>query len=117
MKKDGINIMIFGLGLTIISAVFYFFNLNESVTDKFVITIGNSFHFHWGPMIGILTMAIGEFLLWQSQHNKNLKEVGIKFLNKFKMNSSNFRLEAIYVSHLKFVNMKVVRFIVSIFHI
>ena len=117
MKKDGINIMILGLGLTIISVVFYFFNLNEYITDKFVINIGNSFHFHWVPMMGISIMAIGEFLLWQSQHNKNLKEVGIKFLNKFKKSSSNLKLEVIYVSHMKFVNMKVVRFIVSIFHI
>ena len=117
MKKDGIGIMIFGLGLTILSAVFYFLNLNNFVMDKFVITIGSSFHFHWAPMIGISTMAIGEFLLWKSQNNKNLKEVGIKLLNKFKMSSSNFKLEAIYVSHLKFVNMKVVRFLISIFHI
>ena len=117
MKKDGINIMIFGLGLTIISAVFYFFNLNEYITDKLVITIDNSVHLHWLPMVGISIMAIGEFLLWQSQHNKNLKEIGIKFLNKFKISSSNLKLEAIYVSHLKFVNMKVFRFIVSIFHI
>ena len=117
MKKDGIKIMILGLGLTIISAFFYFFNVKESINVKSLVSSIDSAHFNWLPMIGISIMAFGEFLLWQSQHNKNLKEVGVKFLNKLKIRSSNFRLDAIYVSHLKFVNMRVIRFIVSIFHI
>lgn len=115
MKKDGIKIMLLGLGLTIISAVFYFFKLNESFTDKFVITIGNTFHFNWAPMIGIAVMAFGEFLLWESQHNKNLKEVSVKFMNKLRIRVSNLNLEYIYLSHVKLINMKIVRFVISVF--
>jgi len=95
--------MIIGLGLILLTAVFYTLNLNEFLMNKFVVTIGSSFHFNWAPMIGISTMAVGEFILWQSQNYKNLKEVGIRYFDKFKMAFSNLRMEAIYLSHLKFV--------------
>ncbi|MDD4969320.1 MAG: hypothetical protein PHT07_07800 [Paludibacter sp.] len=117
MKKDGIIVMLIGLGLTLLTAVFYTLNLNEIMMDKFVFTIGSSFHFNWAPMIGISIMAFGEFVLWQSQNNKNLKEAGIRYFEKLKMGFSNIKLEAIYLSHLKFLNMKVIRFMISIFHI
>ena len=109
--------MLIGLGLTILTAVKYSLDLNGFSMNKFTIIQGNSFQFNWAPMIGIFIMAVGEFLLWQSQHNKNIKEVGIKFLNKIKMSISNLRLDIIYISHLKFVNMKAIRFVISIFHI
>ena len=82
MKKDGIYIMLLGLALTIVIAFFYFTKIEQPFMSKFVIHIGTSFHFNWAPMIGIFTMAFGEFILWQSQHNKNLHEVIIKFTNK-----------------------------------
>jgi len=117
MKKDGIKIMILGLGLTIISAFFYFFNVKESINVKSLVSSIDSAHFNWLPMIGISIMAFGEFLLWQSQHNKNLNEVRTKLLNRIRIRMSNLKLGLIYISHSKLINMKVVRFIVSIFHI
>ena len=117
MKKDGIKIILFGLGLTIISAVFYSFNFDQPVTDKSVIAIGKSYQFNWTPLIGISIMAIGEFILWESQNNKNLNEVRIKFIKKLHMRVSNLRLDYIYLSHAKLLNMKAVRFIISVFQV
>jgi len=93
MKKDGITIMLFGLALTIITAYFYFTHQNEYLMNKFIVTFGHSFHFNWAPMIGIFTMAFGEFILWQSQNNKNMSEVMDKFLLKSKLKISTLKLE------------------------
>jgi len=117
MKKDGLNIMFLGLVMTIFIAYFYFSKQQNFIMNKFVMTIGNSFHFNWAPMIGITVMAFGEFLLWQSQKNRNLNEVRIKFLNKYKVRLSNVRLVFIYLTQNKIVNLKVIKFIVSVFHI
>jgi len=116
MKKDGIYIMLLGLALTIIIAFLYFSKLNEGLMNKFVLTIGTSFHFNWAPMIGILMMAVGEFLLWESQYSKNLKEVWVKFSTKFIRRQSNNRFDLIYLHHFKFNAMRAIRFFVSIFN-
>jgi len=116
MKKDGIYIMLLGLAITILIAYFYFSKQHDYVMSKFVLTFGKSFHFNWAPMIGISVMAFGEFILWQSQNNKNLNEVKIKFLRKFKVRLSNVRLVIIYLTQNKMVNLKAIKFIVSVFH-
>jgi len=109
MKKDGITIMLLGLGLTILTAFFYFTNHNEYLMNKFIITFGHSFHFNWAPMIGILTMAFGEFILWKSQNNKNMSEVMDKFILKSKMMISTLKLE------LNAINFKELRVLIMSF--
>ena len=115
MKKDGITIMLIGLGLTIFTAIFYFTNQNEYLMNKFIITFGNTFHFNWAPMLGILTMAFGEFLLWKSQNNKNLKEVLAKFILKYRMKISILKLELNYLSKLNSINFKELRVLIMSF--
>lgn len=117
MKKYGIYIMLGGLVLTLITVYLYFSKQFEVEMNRFVMTIGNSFYFNWAPMIGISVMAIGEFILWESQNNRNLNEVWIKLKNKFKENISMLRLNLIYLSNLKLINMKLVKFLISIFNL
>jgi len=117
MKKIGICIMLFGLIITIITLFFYFQKLDQPVMDRFVLTTANSFHFNWAPMIGISFMAIGEFILWESQNNKNLNEVKNKLINNYMLKIANIRLELIYLSNRKLFSIKVIKFLVSIFHI
>jgi len=117
MKKDGINIMLIGLIITIITAWFYFSKHYEAGMSKFVLTIGNSFHFNWAPMIGISVMAFGEFLLWESQKNRNLNDVWIKFKNKCNIRISMLQLNFIYLSNMKLISMRVVKFLISIFNL
>jgi len=115
MKKVGIYIMSSGLIITIITAVFYFLKLDQHVMDRFVLTIGKSYHFNWAPMIGISVMAFGEFILWESQYCKNLNEVNIKFIYNFRLKISNIRLGLIYLSNRRLLNLKVIKFLISIF--
>ena len=117
MKKDGIIIMLVGLGITIITAILYFSKLNEPFMNKFVIEAGNSFHFNWAPMIGIFVMAIGEFLLWESQNNANLNDVKTKFVAKFRSKMSTIKLGLIYVSNMHLINFRVLRVLIMIFKI
>ena len=106
MKKVGITIMVIGLGVTILAAVFYFTKQNDILMSKFIIHFGNSFHFNWAPMIGITIMAFGEFILWESQHNKNLNEVLIKYLNKSRRKFSDIQQEIIYLINKNRTNFK-----------
>ena len=106
MKKVGITIMVIGLGVTILAAVFYFTKQNDLLMSKFIIHFGNSFHFNWAPMIGITIMAFGEFILWESQNNKNLKEVLVKLSNKIRVNYSEIRLEFIYLVNKNMSNFR-----------
>ena len=106
MKKVGITIMVIGLGVTILAAVFYFTKQNDLLMSKFIIHFGNSFHFNWAPMIGITIMAFGEFILWESQHNKNLNEVLIKYLNKSRRKFSDIQQGIIYLINKNRTNFK-----------
>ena len=115
MKKDGITIMLIGLGITILAAVFYFTNQNDLLMSKFIVHFGKSFHFNWAPMIGICIMAFGEFILWKSQNNKNLNEVFIKFMNNSKMRFSNIQLELIYLVNRNMINFKEFKVIIMSF--
>jgi len=90
--------MMLGLGMTIFTAFFYFTHQNESIMDKFIFTFGHSYHFNWAPMIGIFTMAFGEFILWKSQNNKNMSEVMDKFILKSKLMISTLKLELISIN-------------------
>ena len=106
MKKDGITIMLIGLGITILTVVFYFTKQDDSLMSKFIIHFGKSFHFNWAPMIGIFIMAFGEFILWESQNNKNLKEVMLKVINKTRANYSDRRMEFIYLINKNMSNFR-----------
>ena len=117
MKKDGIIIMLVGLGITIITAFLYFSKMNEPLMNKFVLEAGNTFHFNWAPMIGIFVMAIGEFLLWESQNNENLNEVKIKFITKFKARMANIKLGLIYVMNMHLINFHVLKVLIMFFKI
>ena len=85
--------------------------------NKFVFETGNSFHFNFAPMIGILVMAIGEFLLWESQDNDDLNEVKTKLVAKFKSRISTVKLGLIYVSNMHLINFRVLRVLIMFFKI
>ena len=114
MKKDGIYTMLLGLVITIFTAFLFFSKNNEVLMNAFVITIYKTHHFNWAPMIGISIMAFGEYLLWESQSNNNLKEVMIKLMNKFHSRVSDLRLSLKFVSNNNLINYKVFKMILLI---
>ena len=59
MKKVGIIIVIFGLALTIFTAITFF--TREKVVDigSLKITANKPHHLSWSPLIGIAVMGVG----------------------------------------------------------
>jgi len=115
MKKNGITIMLIGLGVTILAAVFYFTKQNDLLMSKFIIHFGKSFHFNWAPMIGITIMALGEFILWESQLNKSMNEILIKFLTKSKEKFSDIQQEIIYLINKNRANFREFKLLIMSF--
>ena len=117
MKKDGITIMLIGLGITILTAVFYFTNQNDLLMSKFIVHFGKSFHFNWAPMVGICIMAFGEFILWKSQNNKNLNEVFIKFMINSRLRFNDIQLEIIYLINKNMINFRELKLLIMSFRL
>jgi hypothetical protein len=59
MKKAGIIIVIFGLALTIFTAITFF--TREKVVDigSLKITANKPHHLSWSPLVGIAVMGVG----------------------------------------------------------
>jgi len=68
-------------------------------------------------MIGIMVMAFGEFLLWESQYNADLNEVKTKLVAKFKSRISTVKMCLIYVYNMHLINFRVLRVLILIFKI
>ena len=84
MIRDGINFMWVGLGITLFTIYLYFSLNEEKITNKFVLSVNKSYLFNLAPMIGISLMIFGEFLVWETQNNKILREQKLKLLNSYK---------------------------------
>ena len=89
MKKDDIYIMLLGFGISVLTAFFFFSRRNELIMNKFVISINKSYNFNLAPMVGISFMAIGEFLLWESQHNKKLIHLKAELIHQLNKRTSS----------------------------
>ena len=74
--------MLLGFGISVLTAFFFFSKRNELIMSKFVISINKSYNFNLAPMVGISFMAIGEFLLWESQHNDKLIRFKAELVNQ-----------------------------------
>jgi len=99
MKRDGINQLSHGLGIVIIAALFYLSKRNQFITNKFLLVIIKSFHFNSMPVISISVMAIGEYLLWETQNNTDVIAVKNKATKRF--NLILFRIQLGLINLLK----------------
>ena len=82
MKREDIYILLLGFGISVLTAFFFFSKRNELIMSKFVISINKSFNFNLEPMVGISFIAIGEFVLWESQHNNKLIRIKAELVNQ-----------------------------------
>jgi hypothetical protein len=89
MKRDDIYIMLLGFGISVLTAIFFFSKRNELIMSKFVISINKSFNFNLEPLVGISFMAIGEFILWESQHNEKLIHLKAELVNQINKRTSS----------------------------
>ena len=92
MIRDGINFMWVGLGITLFTIYLYFSLNEEKITNKFVLSVNKSYLFNLAPMIGISFMIFGEFLVWETQNNKILREQKLKLLNGYKKKLTDLKI-------------------------
>ena len=102
MKRVEINIMLLGLGIAILTALYFLSRRNVFIMNKCEISINKAFHFNLTPVIGISCMAIGEFILWESQNNNTVIEVKTKLINNLKTKIAPLQIELMKFSGSKF---------------
>jgi len=100
MIRDGINFMLVGIGITLFTIYLYFSLNEEKITNKFVLTVNKSYLFNWAPMIGITFMIFGEFLVWETQNNKMVRDIKLKLANIFKKKLSDLKTRNRFISIL-----------------
>ena len=98
MIRDGINFMWIGLGITLFTIYLYFSLNEEKNTNKFVLSVNKSYLFNLAPMIGISLMIFGEFLVWETQNNKILREQKLKLLNSYTKRLTDLKIGNRYYS-------------------
>jgi len=84
MIRDEINFMLIGLGLTLFTVYLYFSLNEEKITNKFVLTLNKAYLFNWAPIIGISFIIFSEFLVWETQNNKNLNDFKMKLIDNYR---------------------------------
>jgi len=93
MIKGGVNFVIAGMVIIILAAYFYCSENEEKIRNKFVLSVNKSYLFNWTPMIGLTFIVLGEFIVWESQNNKELKALKVKFITESRMRLSFLKLD------------------------
>jgi len=66
MKKVGYALILIGLVLTIFTTVTFFSRERVAKIGDINITANKRHHLKWSPLVGIVVMAIGGVVVWQS---------------------------------------------------
>jgi len=106
MKREAIIIMFLSLSITIITALTYFSKRNQFIMNKFVIVIIKSFHFNSTPIISISFMALGEYLLWETQNNSDVMAVKSKMIERLKLIVCTAQLHLMTLSKRNMITIK-----------
>ena len=117
MKREAIIIMFLSLSITIITALTYFSKRNQFIMNKFVIVIIKSFHFNSTPIISISFMAIGEYLLWETQNNSDVMAVKSKMIERLKLIVCTAQLHLMTLSKRNMITIKELMGNVQLVHV
>jgi len=93
MIKGGVNFVITGMVIILLAAYFYCSENEEKIRNKFVLSVNKSYLFNWAPMIGLSFIVLGELIVWESQNNKELKAIKLKFINESRLRLSFIKLD------------------------
>lgn len=66
MKKSGIVLILIGLVLTIFTTVTFFTRERVAKIGDINITANKRHNLKWTPLLGIVVMAVGGVITWQS---------------------------------------------------
>jgi len=106
MKREAVISMFLSLSITIIAALAYFSKRNQFIMNKFVIVIIKSFHFNSTPIISISFMAIGEYLLWETQNNSDVIAVKSKMIERLNLMVCTLQLHLMSLSKRNLITFK-----------
>jgi len=121
MKRGTIIILFLSLAITIVTVLAYFSKRNQFIMNKFVIVIIKSFHFNNIPVVSISFLAIGEYLIWESQNNSDVMAVKNKITERMRLLSGTIQLYLMsmpkrnipilkeFVSHLQLLHIEELR--------
>ena len=93
MIKDSVNFMIAGIWFIILAAYFYYSENEEKIRNKFVLSVNKSYLFNWAPMVGLTFIILGEFIVWESQNNKELKAIKVKIIDESRLRLSLIKFD------------------------
>ena len=121
MKRGTIIILFLSLAITIVTVLAYFSKRNQFIMNKFVIVIIKSFYFNNIPVISISFLAIGEYLIWETQNNSDAMAVKNKITERMRLLSGTIQLYLMsmpkrniptlkeFVSHLQLLHIEELR--------
>ena len=93
MIKGCVNFMIAGMCIILLAAYYYCSENEEKIRNKFVLSVNKSYLFNWAPMIGLAFIVLGEFIVWESQNNKELKAIKVKIIDESRLRLSLIKFD------------------------
>jgi hypothetical protein len=106
MKREAIITLFLSMAITVLTALAYFSKRNQFIMNKFVIVIIKSFHFNSTPILSISFMAIGEYLLWETQNNSDVMAVKSKIIERLNLIVCSAQLHLMSLSKRNLIAMK-----------
>jgi len=109
MIRDGINFILVGTGVFFFTVYLYFSLNEEKITNKFVLTANKTYLFNLAPMIGFTCLLFGEFIIWETQNNRILRELKLKISNSYIKRISDLKIGSRFIQY-QVVSSKITKF-------
>jgi len=106
MKRGTIIILFLSMAITIVTVLAYFSKRNQFIMNKFVIVIIKSFYFNNIPVISISFLAIGEYLIWETQNNSDAMAVKNKITERMTLLFCTIQLYLMSMPKRNILNVK-----------
>ena len=109
MKMEAIITLFLSMAITVLTALAYFSKRNQFIMNKFVIVLIKSFHFNSTPILSISFLAIGEYLLWETQNNSDVMDVKNKITDRMNLIVCTAQLHLMSLSKRNLIAIKELR--------
>ena len=117
MKRGTIIILFLSLAISVITVLAYFSKRNQFIMNKFVVVIIKSFHFNNTPVISISFLAIGEYLIWETQNNSEVMAVKNRITERMKLACCTIQLYMMNLQKRNILNVKDVLSHMQLIHV
>ena len=117
MKRGTIIILFLSMAITIVTVLAYFSKRNQFIMNKFVVVIIKSFHFNNTPVISISFLAIGEYLIWETQNNSEVMALKNRITERMKLACCMIQLYMMNLQKRNILNVKDVLSHMQLIHV